>query len=107
MDIQYGQAAVLTPSDFPFARDGIAAEADSNEETLLICDLDLDDLHQSRGGGTVTPRVDRRTDLFQMVSNLSIPPSANTDSPLGDQPPFDRADPDDPPTRGSEPTGQP
>ena len=65
MDVQYGQAAVFTPSDFAFARDGIAAEADSNEETVLICDLDLDDLHNSRSEGTVTPRLDRRPDLFQ------------------------------------------
>lgn len=33
---QYGQAAVLTPSDFAFARAGIAAKTDSNEETILI-----------------------------------------------------------------------
>jgi predicted amidohydrolase/ribosomal protein S18 acetylase RimI-like enzyme len=71
MDIQYGQAAVLTPSDFAFARDGIASEADANEETLLICDVDLDDLHHSRSAGTVTPRLDRRQDLFRLVSTLA------------------------------------
>lgn len=103
MDIQYGQAAVLTPSDFPFARDGIAAEADSNEETLLICDLDLDDLHQSRGGGTVTPRMDRRTDLFQLVSNFSIPANSTDDAPLGDQPPFGRGAPENPSASGDSP----
>ena len=57
MDVQYGQAAVFTPSDFAFARDGIAAEADSNEETVLICDLDLDDsarLAQRRHGDAPT-----------------------------------------------------
>jgi predicted amidohydrolase len=89
MDIQYGQAAVLTPSDFAFARDGIAAEADSNEETVLICDVDLDDLHQSRDGGTVTPRLDRRSDLFKLIT--SMPDHRKTDfraaeGPLGDQP---------------------
>lgn len=87
MDIQYGQAAVLTPSDFAFARDGIAAEADSNEETLLICDLDLDDLHESRSVGTVTPRLDRRADLFKLEAYLpdriTHPPG---EGPLGDQP---------------------
>lgn len=67
MDIQYAQAAVLTPSDFAFARDAVAAEADSSEETLLVCDVDLDDLHDSRTTGTVTPRLDRRTDLFDFV----------------------------------------
>jgi predicted amidohydrolase/GNAT superfamily N-acetyltransferase len=95
MDIQYGQAAVLSPSDFPFARDGIAAEADSNEETLLICDLDLDDLHQSRGGGTVTPRLDRRPDMFRLISNLALPAPSPTDGPLGDQPEFGRGAPDE------------
>lgn len=34
-------------------------------ETVLICDLDLDDLHDSRSEGSVTPRLDRRPDLFE------------------------------------------
>lgn len=90
MDVQYGQAAVFTPSDFAFARDGIAAEADSNEETVLVCDLDLDDLHDSRSEGTVTPRLDRRADLFELVVKI---PGAQaspglTEGPLGDQPDF-------------------
>ena len=90
MDIQYGQAAVLTPSDFMFARDGIAAEADSNEEMLLICDLDLDDLTEAHDLGSVRPRLDRRPDLFKMVVNLPenlekqlVVPG---EGPLGDQP---------------------
>ncbi len=36
MDIQYAQSCILTPCDFPFARDGIAAEASENVETLTI-----------------------------------------------------------------------
>ena len=89
MDIQYGQACVLTPSDFAFARDGIMSEADSSEETVLICDLDLDDLHESRGGGTVTPRLDRRADLFRLTSTVGGMPPAQAvpgEGPLGDQP---------------------
>lgn len=88
MDVQYGQAAVFTPSDFAFARDGIAAEADSNEETVLVCDLDLDSLHKSRSAGTVTPRLDRRPDLFQFVATFSPSPVAKRsrqEGPLGDQ----------------------
>lgn len=89
MDVQYGQAAVFTPSDFAFARDGIAAEADSNEETVLVCDLDLDSLHAARSGGTVTPRLDRRPDLFQFVSAFRTAgptlAGAATEGPLGDQ----------------------
>lgn len=89
MDIQYAQAAVCTPSDLAFARDGIAAEAEANEETLLICDLDLDDLTFSRSEGTVTPRLDRRPDLFKIVTNFTLPPAASgekANGPLGDQP---------------------
>lgn len=89
MDVQYGQAVVLTPSDFAFARDGVAAEADSSEETVLVCDLDLDDLRDSRNSGTVTPRRDRRPDLFQFVAKIARSPIADHDGdqgPLGDQP---------------------
>ncbi|MFU8848632.1 MAG: GNAT family N-acetyltransferase [Opitutales bacterium] len=70
MDIHYGQAAVFTPSDFEFARDGIQAIADSNVETLLVTDIDIEDLYRSRAAGSVTPRLDRRTDLFQLKVNL-------------------------------------
>lgn len=70
MDIHYGQAAVFTPSDFEFARDGIQAIADSNVETLLVTDVDTEDLYRSRSAGSVTPRLDRRTDLFELKVNL-------------------------------------
>jgi predicted amidohydrolase/GNAT superfamily N-acetyltransferase len=91
MDVQYGQAAVFTPSDFAFARDGIAAEADSNEETVLVCDIDLDDIHDSRSEGTVTPRLDRRPDLFEFIMKKvpgAIPNQNPNDGPLGHQPDF-------------------
>ncbi len=70
MDIQYAQSAVLTPSDFEFARDGILAEAEPNEEAIVICDLDLDDLHKTHNEGTVTPRLDRRHDLFKITPSF-------------------------------------
>ncbi len=70
MDIHYGQAAVFTPSDFEFARDGIQAIADSNVETLLVTDVDIGDLYRSRAAGSVTPRLDRRTDLFELRVKL-------------------------------------
>ncbi|TVR52333.1 MAG: GNAT family N-acetyltransferase [Puniceicoccaceae bacterium] len=70
MDIHYGQAAVFTPSDFEFARDGIQAQADSNVETLLVTDLDIENLYRSRSQGSVTPRRDRRRDLFEITAKL-------------------------------------
>jgi predicted amidohydrolase/GNAT superfamily N-acetyltransferase len=70
MDIHYGRAAIFTPSDFEFARDGIQAQADSNVETMLVSDLDINDLYRSRAAGSVTQRLDRRTDLFQFSVTL-------------------------------------
>lgn len=86
MDIQYGQAAVLTPCDFEFSRDGIAAEGEANEETLLICDVDLDELQVARNSGTVTPRRDRRTDLYQVTFQIPSDEPLGKATPLGDQP---------------------
>ncbi len=89
MDINYGQAMVLTPSDFAFARDGVKAQTDANDETVLICDVDFDDLHEARTAGSVTPRLDRRADLFQQITHLPRPepePADANDRPLGDQP---------------------
>lgn len=65
IDVHYGRAAVFTPSDFGFGRDGIQAEADANVETLLVTDLDLGNLRRAREYGSVRPRLDRRPDLFE------------------------------------------
>jgi predicted amidohydrolase/ribosomal protein S18 acetylase RimI-like enzyme len=86
MDIHYGQAAVFTPSDFEFARDGVQAEADPNVEMLLVTDLDIDDLHRTRASGSVRPRLDRRRDLFEFKVHLQSDP----DEPgLAESLPFD------------------
>jgi predicted amidohydrolase/GNAT superfamily N-acetyltransferase len=66
MDIQYAQSCILTPCDFPFARDGIAAEATENVETLTISDVNLADLTWARAEGTVRNLADRRFDLYQI-----------------------------------------
>ncbi len=56
--LNYGQAAILTPSDFRFSRDGIAAEGIPNQEAMVIADVDLDALAEARGNGTVLPLID-------------------------------------------------
>nr|WP_298928649.1 bifunctional GNAT family N-acetyltransferase/carbon-nitrogen hydrolase family protein [uncultured Erythrobacter sp.] len=78
MDIQYAQSCILTPCDFPFARDGIAAEASENVETLTISDVNLADLSWARAEGTVQNLHDRRFDLYRIewdkrVGNISDP----------------------------------
>lgn len=64
--INYGQAAVLTPSDIGFPLNGIMAEAESNTETVVFADLDLVSLSQQRELGSVTPLLDRRSDLYDI-----------------------------------------
>jgi len=71
MDIHYARTATFSPSDLGFARDGIVAEADANVETLLVSELDLAALDRVRSTGSVTPRLDRRPDLFRLASSAS------------------------------------
>jgi predicted amidohydrolase/predicted N-acetyltransferase YhbS len=66
MDIHYAQSCILTPSDFPFSRDGVAADTDANTETIAIADLSLHSLLVSRHRGTVLNLKDRRFDLYQV-----------------------------------------
>ncbi len=63
LGLNYGQAGVFTPSDFAFSRDGIAAEGVPNTEQIVIADVDLMDLEESRLNGTTIPVLDRRRDI--------------------------------------------
>ena len=65
LGLHYGQASVLTPSDFPFARDGIAAEGTPNTEQIVIADVDLALLEQNRVNGTTIPLYDKRRDVYE------------------------------------------
>ncbi len=66
MDIQYAQSCILTPCDFPFARDGIAAESEPNVEAVAIADIRLENLTTARNAGTVQNLKDRRFDLYSI-----------------------------------------
>ena len=70
--VNYGQAAICTPCDVAFPRDGIAAEADPNCETVVIADLDLGSLEEEREMGSVRPLYDRRADLYDLTSRIPI-----------------------------------
>ncbi len=82
MDIQYAQSCILTPCDFPFARDGIAAEASENVETLTISDVNLADLSWARAEGTVQNLADRRFDLYRIEWDKRV---GNIKDPLGEE----------------------
>ncbi len=66
MDVHYAESCILTPSDFPFARDGVAADTAANTETIALADLSLTDLLTNRHSGTTRNFADRRFDLYQV-----------------------------------------
>ena len=70
--VNYGQAAVCTPCDVAFPTDGVMAEADPNTETVVVAELDMNDLAILRDLGTVRTLQDRRTDLYELKSRLPI-----------------------------------
>ena len=67
MDMQYAQSCILTPCDFGFARDGVAADTTPNVEAVAIADVRISDLHTARNSGTVRNLKDRRFDLYGIV----------------------------------------
>jgi len=67
MDIHYAQSCILSPCDFPFSRDGIAADTTPNVEMIAIADLSLGALRDSRQNGTVRNLRDRRHDLYSVT----------------------------------------
>lgn len=74
MDVNYAESCILTPCDFPFARDGIAATSVPNTEMVVISDLDIASLTASRNSGTVQNLKDRRLDLYGIDwKNKEIP----------------------------------
>lgn len=67
VDIQYGQSAVFSPSDFAFPHDAIMAETTPNTEMTLIVDVDLDKLQTLQNEGSVRNYLDRRRDLYKVT----------------------------------------
>jgi predicted amidohydrolase/predicted N-acetyltransferase YhbS len=67
MDIHYAESCILTPCDFAFARDGIAADTGANTETIAFADLRLSDLRAARAQGSTRNFHDRRFDLYRVV----------------------------------------
>jgi len=69
VSLNYGQASILTPSDFFFGRDGILAEGAVNSEMMIIGVLELDELRLSRERGTVLPLRDSQS-TAHVLANL-------------------------------------
>ncbi|QDV49936.1 carbon-nitrogen hydrolase family protein [Gimesia fumaroli] len=66
-DIHYAQSGIFTPADVEFARDAVAAECNPNVETVIIHDLDFEQLRRHREGGSVQNWNDRRRELYRVL----------------------------------------
>ena len=74
VSLNYGQASILTPSDFSFARDGILAEGNVNQEMMVIGDLNLKTIFEARTSGTVLPLNDslRTSALLANIEEVTL-----------------------------------
>lgn len=72
--LNYGQSAILTPSDYGFSRDGVLAEGVANTETMVVGDLNLKLLRDSRTDGSVLPLHDAKnaTDLSGRIELVKL-----------------------------------
>jgi predicted amidohydrolase len=71
LSLNYGQASILTPSDFPFSRDGILAEGIPNQEMMIVGELNLKTISDGRRNGTVLPLFDSRRSA-EIASTVEI-----------------------------------
>ena len=72
MFLNYGQAAICTPSDFAFPMNGVTAEGMLNTSTVVIADLDLGTLDIQRQTASVRPMLDRRHDVYELTSKMPV-----------------------------------
>lgn len=74
VSMNYGQAAIYTPSDFAFSRDGLLAEGAVNQESMIIGDINLSLIEESRFNGTVLPLRDSQTtaELLEKVDRVPL-----------------------------------
>lgn len=74
VSLNYGQAAIYTPSDYAFSRDGIMAEGAVNQESMIIGDIDIDLINQTRLSGTVLPLRDSQSteELIKLVDHVNL-----------------------------------
>lgn len=70
--LNYGCASVLTPCDVYMARDGILAEGEVNQETLVFADLELELLKVLRENGTVRTLLDSKSTQRKLEESKKI-----------------------------------
>lgn len=72
--LNYGQAAIYTPCDYAFARDGLLAEGAVNQESMVIGDLNISLIEDARNNGTVLPLRDSVSteELIKYVEHVKL-----------------------------------
>jgi predicted amidohydrolase len=73
VSLNYGQAAILTPSDFAFSRDGILGEGTPNQEMMVIGELNLETIMSTRASGTVLPLQDSAHTAMMVAQPEVVP----------------------------------
>jgi len=74
VSMNWGQAAIMTPSDFAFSRDGLLAEGTPNQEMMVVGELNLETIASSRTEGTVLPLNDsaRSAEIANRVERIRL-----------------------------------
>lgn len=74
VSLNYGMAAIYCPSDYAFSRDGLIAEGAVNQESMIVGELNLELIDQTRKTGTVLPLRDSQTteELLKVIDNVSL-----------------------------------
>jgi len=62
-----GQAAILSPCDYPFPTGGVLAQGEMNQDMVVTADLDVDAIAKAQNGGSVRTWQDRRRDLYPLA----------------------------------------
>lgn len=59
-----GQAALISPCDYPFPPGGVLAEGEMQHDMIVAAELDFAALAKAQAGGSVRTWQDRRPDLY-------------------------------------------
>jgi predicted amidohydrolase len=70
----FARASVLSPCDLAFPANGVLAEAETNVQTVITYELDLDLLHENRATGAATTYKDRgrRRALYAKYDHITL-----------------------------------
>ena len=74
VSLNYGLAAIYCPSDYAFPRDGLLAEGTVNQESMVIGEINIGLIEQTRKTGTVLPLRDSRTteEITKLVDHVKL-----------------------------------